>query len=284
MVRPDREPALETAPKARRLRRRPQPGAAPGTLVASPDAPPPVMEIVAIGAESVRVLEPGELRGALASLGSGEKLWVDVRGLGDAALLQEMAETFALHPLTVEDICHTHQRAKVEIYPGYNFAVIRMPTQAAWFDTEQLAIVFGERFVLTFQESTTDDLLALRQRLGVEGSRLRAAGTDYLAYAILDTVVDHYFPILEDLSGRLDLVESQVVQAYSAKNMGEIHQLRGILSRLRRACWPIREAISGLTRDQVPLVAPETRVFLRDVQDHAMQIIDVVESLSLIHI
>lgn len=205
--------------------------------------------------------------------------WVNVDGVGDAALVAELGALFGLHRLALEDVLHVHQRAKAEPYGSYYFVVGRMPSRDDVRGTEQISFFFGERFVLTFQERPGGDCLdAVRTRIRSGWGRARCARPDCLFHALLDVIVDQYFPLVEDCGERLDVLEADVFEAPSAGVMPRIHAVKRDLLTVRRAMWPLRDAINGLLRDPGPLIGEETRVYLRDVHDHAIQIVDLVES------
>ena len=169
------------------------------------------------------------------------------------------------------------QRPKVDIYEGYLFVVLRLPHLDKGLVTEQLAIVLGEDFVITFGERPSDGFDAVRRRLGTRHSRMRSKRVDYLAYALIDALIDAYFPILERYGELIDELEEEVVERASDGLVSQIHGLRRAVMELRRAIWPLREVLNTLTREGTPYVQPETRVFLRDCSDHVSQLLDMIE-------
>jgi len=210
-----------------------------------------------------------------------EILWANVTGVHDMAMLAALAEAFQLHPLTTEDIANTQQRPKLEEFPGYAYLVLNMLTfdqKAARIVREQVSLVFGKSFVLTLIEDPGDVFTPVRHRLRAKDSRLRMAGADHLAYALMDALVDHYFVVLEQMGDRIETLEEEGEEQESRLRSQEIHHLRRDLITLRKSIWPLREALGALLRSDSSLIQPETRVFLRDLQDHAIQIMDVVES------
>jgi magnesium transporter len=206
---PAEEPggALEPrdAPRPRRRRRVTAPGSSPGLLVTDPDAPKPVLRVLAYGPDAV---DERDLKGPdeiPALLGRRPVTWVQVAGLGDAAVLEKIGAFFHLHRLALEDVVNTHQRPKFEHYEGHHVLFLRMPELVGEEAvTQQFAIFFGPGFVLTFDERPGDCLDPIRQRLRDGKGRLRAAGPDYLAYALLDAIIDAYFPVVESAGERLD--------------------------------------------------------------------------------
>jgi len=264
--------------KRRKLRfsRRKPAGAPPETIHVDPAAAPPQMSLLAYDAErfeSRRLKRPDE---ALEFLGRWPVTWVNVEGLGDAAVIKQLGEVFKLHGLALEDVVSLHQRAKVEQYAGHLYIVARMPRSGERIDTEQVSLFLGRDFVLTFLEDPGDCFDAVRERLRQHRGRLRESGADYLAYSLLDAVTDAYFPVLESYGERLDRLEEHVLDR--RRNIfAAIHEIKTDLLVLRRAIWPHREAFNALVRDPCALVSAETRVYFRDCYDHTVQMIDLVE-------
>lgn len=205
--------------------------------------------------------------------------WLNIDGLGDAKTIQAIGDLLHLHPLALEDVVNSHQRAKVDDYGEYLFIVSRMARFNGQFDTEQLSMFLGRNFVVTFQDDLPGDCLnAVRERLRKNQGRLRCAGPDYLAYSLLDSVIDSYFPVLEQYGERIDAMDEQITTDVSQDALSEFHKFRGELLYLRRAIWPHREAMAALSRDISPLIQHETRVHLRDCYDHTIQLIDLLET------
>jgi magnesium transporter len=208
--------------------------------------------------------------------------WVNVDGLSDVDLIRDVGEAFDLHPLTLEDIVHTGQRPKLEEYDGYLFVVLRMLTldaQAASVRTEQVGVILGDGYVLSFQQHAGEVWNPVRERLRKASGRIRKRGADYLAYALIDAVVDHYFQILETMAETVEELEILVLDDPRPEVMHRIHSLRQEMLIVRRAVWPLRELTSSLARTESDLVHEETQVFLRDVYDHTVQVIDTAETL-----
>lgn len=255
------------------------------TRPASPTADPAPqraeLRAVVYSSSDVREVRP-DSAAALAALRQPDHvLWLDVAGPVDPDLLQQLGDQFGLHRLALEDIVHTHQRAKVEDYAEHLFVVLRMMDDAAAGETrtEQLAMCLGDGFLITFQESPGDCWQPVRQRLQDPMSRLRRSGPDYLAYVLLDAVVDAFFPVLERLGAALEDVEDQVLaQVRSQQRMAELHSLRRDLLLLRRALWPLRDVMHALSRGDVPRIEPATRIWLRDVHDHVLRLLDLLEN------
>jgi len=208
----------------------------------------------------------------------GKVVWLDVCGL-ERNTIEALAAAFDLHPLAVEDAVHTHQRAKVESYKQHELIVARMVGAVdGELMSEQVSVFVGPGFVITIQERPGDPFEPVRERLRLGRGRIRKAGADYLAYALLDAIVDHYFPLLEELGDRIEELEEDIVQAPGDRNLPKIQALRRTLIMFRRATWPLRDAVGGLSRGEIPFFTDDTRVFLRDTQDHLLRIVDVLES------
>jgi magnesium transporter len=205
--------------------------------------------------------------------GKYRTLWLHVIGLEDLMLTNKIGGIFGLHELALEDVGNVQHRAKVEQY-GEQY-LIKM-NQA--LETSQVSMFIAKDFVISWQEGQDDDLKGVRERLHRVNSRARKAGSDYLAYMILDTVIDTYFPALEVYGERLEKLEDDILDNSSRKNVGEIHQVKRELLAMRRAVWPLREAINELIRDGSALFSEEARVHMRDCYDHTVQVIDFVET------
>ena len=254
------------------------PGSVPGSLVSDPEAPFPQIHVMAWSDGELEEFESVNVDDLEKHLQKWPMMWVNVDGLGDASTLQKIGEIFGVHKLAMEDVVHVHQRAKVEEYEDRLFIVIRMPSRTEQgIRTEQLSIFLGPGFVLTFQERKEDCLDPVRQRIRKSRGRIRHAGSDYLAYAILDAVVDSWFPILEDYGVTLQDLEDEILVNPIKETVGRIHLVKRELLEVRRTIWPMRETVNNLYRDE-GLVQKETQLYLRDCYDHVIQIIDIVES------
>lgn len=251
---------------------------APGTIKPDPSCPRPAMHVIHYGpdhAEERDLTRPEEVRPCLEKPGV---TWLNVDGLGDAATIRSLGEIFGLHPLALEDVVNTNQRPKIEEYEDHLFVVAHMMSAEDEQPYEQLSLFLGKNFVVTFQERPGGDTFEpVRRRIRKGHGRVRSAGADYLAYSLLDSIVDGYFPILEQLSNRIDDAESRAAGATGSQVFEDIHSIRNELLMVRRAVWPLRDALSAIVREPHAIVRPETRVFLRDCYDHTVQIIDLAE-------
>jgi magnesium transporter len=206
-------------------------------------------------------------------------VWIDVEGLGDISILEKLGQHFGLHPLSMEDVLHIPQRPKVEDFDTYELLVMRtLIPHDPMGGTEQISVFWGRTFVLSFQERPCAAFEIIRQRLRQARGRIRNLGADYLAYALLDSNIDGFFPFLETIGERLENLEDVVLATPTQQTLEEIYTIRRILTDLRRAMWPTREAVQAFARTDSQLVTEHTRMFLRDCSDHVLQVLDVLES------
>ena len=207
--------------------------------------------------------------------------WINIDGLHDVKIIEEIGTHYDLHPLTLEDILHTGQRPKFEDLDSYLFAVLmmlRFDEENQMVLSEQVSLVLGSNFVISFQENIGDVFEQIRDRIRNAKGRIRKMGADYLMYALLDAVVDNYFGILEKLGEKIESLEEELVGDPSERTLQQIHSLKREMVFLRKSVWPLRELISGLERSESDLIEESTGVYLRDVYDHTIQVIDTVES------
>lgn len=251
----------------------------PGTLTPDPAAPRPIISIVAFGPNDSfekRLETPQEIR---QYLNRWPVIWINVDGLGDAKVIEEIGQIFGLHHLALEDVINVHQRAKVEEYGKHLFIVVRMIELGERLQSEQVSMFLGSNIVITFQERPgVDSIEPVRNRIRAQRGKICNCGADYLAYSIIDAVVDGYFPVLEYYGERLEAIEDELTRNCDTSVTARIHEVKSDLLLVRRAIWPHREAINSLVRDPSPLVSDETRIYLRDCYDHTIQLIDMVET------
>ncbi len=254
-------------------------GVVPGSLERTIAVAPFEMEIFAW--DATRFVEQ-----KVASLDEIEKLrenlpmlWLNIDGTPDAKCLAELGQLFSIHPLALEDVQHPTQRAKVEPFGSILFIVVPMPMETdGVFDTEQLAMFVGPQFVVTVQERADGDCLEhVRRRLRHHEGRVREKGSPYLAFAIFDAVIDHYFPIVNALGERVDLIEEEIVDSRSAPDMYAIRDAKHDLSRVRQAIWPMRDALTAMMTME-SWFDMEHRIYLRNALDHVMRLIDMLDS------
>ena len=276
----------EPAPPSRaaeRLTLGPEPTAAsPGTLVVRSSERPRIFLIDYCAERVVVEREVDSIDEVLPYLDDDlpSITWVDVRGIGHRPTLERLGEIFHIHPLALEDVVNVPQRPKSDAYPDQQVVVARRVRldDAGLICAEQIGIVFGKGFVLTVQERSDSDALApVRERIHKGRGIMRKSGADYLAYAMIDSIVDGFYPVLEGLGEHLEDLELRVMDPQRSTSK-QIHDVKRELLTLRRAIWPQRDLVNGLLRDDSPHVAKETRIYLRDTYDHAVQVMDMVET------
>lgn len=271
----------EPGPDKRRSvqrRRRTPPGASPGTLIADPAAVQPVLRLIGYGPDQLEEREIAAVEELRPLIGKWSVTWINVDGLADVALIEGIGELYGLHRLALEDVVNVHQNPKVEDYEDHAFIVTRMIRGGLPPVTEQVAMFLGDDFLLTFHERPGDCFDPVRERIRRHRGHIRERKADYLAYALLDAVIDGYFPVLEACGERLEDLEDRVLDQPSGEHGAEIHDIKRDLLTLRRAIWPQREMINALTRDALAQVSDLTRVYLRDCYDHTIQLLDFVET------
>jgi len=281
-------PSPPSAQKNSRVRRlvsktRKRAGAAPGTLIHVGERKSEQSRIRIIDYDEGN-LEERELKDPQACRPHKDKTgvsWINVDGIHEIGVIETVGRCFNLHPLILEDILNTEHRPKVEMVEDYLFIVLKMlhlDEATGCVVTEQVSLVLGQGYVLSFQEREGDVFDPVRERLRSGKGRIRKQGADYLAYALLDAVVDSYFAILEKLGEKLEFLEEELIQNPHPETLEEIHGYKREMILLRKSIWPLREVISSLYRGESPLIEEGTTVFLRDVYDHTIQVIDTVET------
>jgi len=207
--------------------------------------------------------------------------WMNVDGLHQVEILEKLGECYGLHPLVLEDILNTDQRPKMEDYGEYIYIVLKAldyNDKSNEIETEQISLILGSNFVFSFQEREGDTFDPIRERIRNGKGRIRSMGADYLAYALVDSIVDNYFIILEKLGEKIEFLEDKLVSHPTPETLQTIHHLRREMIFLRKAVWPLREVINSLERGESSLVKESTRLYLRDVYDHTIQTIDTIET------
>jgi magnesium transporter len=207
--------------------------------------------------------------------------WINIDGLHDTETISRIGAAFGLHPLIIEDVLNTTQRPKIDVHDEYVYMVLRMHSYDVVkheVTTEQVSIVLGTAFLLTFQEKPGDIFDPVRERLKTGRGRIRRMGHDYLAYSLLDSVVDSYFSVLEKVGEEIDQLEENLLNAPTPEMLRRIHFFKREMILMRKAVWPLREVISTLQREEVDLVSDAIMVYLRDLHDHTIQVIDTVET------
>jgi magnesium transporter len=218
---------------------------------------------------------------AVAFRKKGSVMWLNVDGVHKPEIIEQVGRSFGVHPLVLEDIADTGQRPKMEDFDDYIFVTLKMfrfGKKEKEIKTEQISLVLGNGFVVSFQEAEGDVFDPIRERLRNNKGRVRKAGADYLVYALMDAVVDNYFLIMEKLGETIEEIEDKLVINPTSETVQKIHGLKRQLIFLRKSVWPLREVISRLERSESPLILKSTFVYLRDVYDHTIQVMDSVDT------
>jgi magnesium transporter len=270
----------ETVRKRAPLRtRRPPVGASPGTLIADPAARRSELRLTLISPETYETIENASIDDLNAHCDQWPVVWLDCTGLANIPLIEEIGRIFSLHPLALEDVVNTGQRPKVDFFEDHAFVVMRMIDDVKVHRYEQIAVFFGRNFVVTFQEREGDPFDPVRKRIAAAmPNRLRSRGADYLAYALIDAIVDSYFPPIEAASELVDGIEDEMLNKPHKHQMRQLHELRRDANVLKGVLWPMRDALATLIRNEVPYVRAETKVFLNDTLDHSLRLIELVET------
>ncbi|MEH2011425.1 magnesium/cobalt transporter CorA [Nostoc sp.] len=259
-----------------------QPGTLPGTIFIDADAPPPIIFLIDYNQTNFireQIATPEE---CVPYLEMESISWVDVQGLGSQDILQRLGKVFKLPPLVLEDIVNVPERPKTEDYEDQLLFIARMVVakeKICGFYNEQVSLILGKNYLLTVQEEPEHDCFeGVRSRIEKNKGTIRKQGADYLAYAVLDAIIDGFFPVLELYGERIEELEEEVILRPTPQTLQHIYQIRRELLQLRRAIWPQRDAINSLIRDGSDLIGEEVRIYLRDCYDHTVQVMDMVET------
>jgi magnesium transporter len=259
--------------------RRPPVGASPGTLIADPAARRSELRLTLISPEKFKTIDKASIDDLNTHCDNWPVVWLDCTGLANIQLIEEIGRIFNLHPLALEDVVNTGQRPKVDFFEDHAFVVMRMIDDVKVHRYEQIAVFFGRNFVVTFQEREGDPFDPVRKRIAASlPNRLRMRGADYLAYALIDSIVDSYFPPIEAASEEVDGIEDEMLNTPHKHQMRQLHELRRDANVLKGVLWPMRDALATLIRNDVPYVKSETKIFFNDTLDHALRLIELVEN------
>ncbi|MFQ5528067.1 MAG: magnesium/cobalt transporter CorA [Thermoanaerobaculia bacterium] len=255
------------------------PGAPPGTLAAHPERNVDEVSVTLtdFGPEFLEERTIGELSDLAGYLGRDSVTWIDVVGLHDLAPLQTLGEMFGLHALALEDVLNTGQRPKVQEFEDHLFIVLKLPSLGERLSMEQVNVFAGEGWVITLRERPGPVFDPVRERLLQGSSKIRDRDSAYLAYALVDALVDRYFPLLETVGDRIEELQDMLVENPERRLLEAVQHLKSDLLSLRHAAWPQREVFDRLNRREFQLVSGEVRVFFQDCYDHTIQILDTVE-------
>jgi magnesium transporter len=257
-------------------------GQPPGSLIHIGEQKVEKTEITAIGYDEKQAvtLSVGNVEECLALKERFKVLWIDVAGLHETGVIEKIGELFGIDPLTLEDILHTGQRPKVEDFERYLYLTLQMldfNQEHGEVGHEQLSVVVGPGWIITFQERPGDMFDPVRQRIDSPNAKLRKHEADFLAYTLVDAVVDHYFSTLEEIENRIDLLDADLVATFSQESFNALNALKRELIMFRKAVWPLREIIGSISRDDFAVVGDLVEHYFRDVYDHVILVIDTVE-------
>lgn len=239
------------------------------------------ISLISFGADTLQEIANATVTDCTRARDAQAPFWINVNGMHDVGSVQTLATLFNLHPLTTEDISNTNQRPKIEEFDDYVFFVLKMLTyneQTHRIQNENISLILGPHYVISFQERANHLLDPIKVRLRNPKSRLRTQTTDHLIHAILDSVIDEYFVVLEKLGDHIATLDDQILSAPDKHHMKELHRLKLEMVFLRKAIWPLREKILMLEKSDSPLISNAIRPFLRDLSDHSIQIMDLVET------
>jgi len=265
--------------RKRRKRRKRALGVPPGTLSVDAAAPPSELWVFAYGPEQFHEQRGVPVDQIAALRGTCPVLWLNVDGVGDATTLRRIGEIFHLHPLALEDVASVHQRPKAEEYGDHEFIVLRTLDPEPALEAEQISVFLGSDYLITFQERAGDSFDGIRDRIRRAEGRIRGAGADYLAYAAIDSILDHYFPILDAVADRLEAIEEQILAGQIGGDaVFRVYEVLQDLRRIRQAVLPLREVLAEMWREPSPHIREDTRVYLRDAYDHTRQLFDQLDA------
>lgn len=283
-----REIQRQTKKQFRKVKRlfKPKPkkiGLSPGTLVFTGEKKKEEVKITVFDytGETIEEQEVKNIKDVFKCKDSTNTSWINIDGIHDVEMLSTLGDHFGIHPLTMEDIVNISQRPKTEEYENYIFIVMKMFSynqDDKSIKSEQISFVLGQKFLITFQEDTGDVFDVVRERLRKGGPRMRNGAPDYLAYALIDAIVDSYFHILEILGEDIEELEDKILFNPAKEDLNKMHNLRRDMIYLRKSVWPLRELLAGLQRNETGIIRRETQIFIRDVYDHTIQVIDTIES------
>lgn len=253
-------------------------GLPPGTPLSADEKPtPPHVSIIAYDSEgfSEHVLEEGDCvlpqdREAFA--------WIQVMGIDDAEAVKKIGDRFSIHPLVIEDITSGGHRPKIEDYTDYLFIILQAFHAGDEFRTEQISMIVGKDVLLSFQETPTEIFKPIQDRITNARGKIRTSGTDFLAYTLIDIIIDSYFVVLDSMGEQLEDIEEELLRNPGPDTLWRIQKYKHKVMILRRSIWPLREVVSALERGDFPLMTSSTKVYLRDVYDHIIQVVDVIEN------
>lgn len=263
-----------------------RPGTSPGTLVPPAQAPAEVqIRLINYGPDHFEEKLVKDVEECAAYRQTSHNLWISIVGLGRVDVLERLGSDFNLHPLALEDVLNIGQRPKFDDYEDYIFFILRLSRNSrdlsrdSWaLETEQFSFFLGKNFLITIEEFPGSPFDAVLDRLRKGRPKIRGGGVDYLAYALIDSAVDSFFPVMEQLGEQIEALEDEVVEEPDEETLTSVNQLKRDVLTLRRMLWPMRDLVNTLLRDDTPLLSAQTRLYLRDCYDHSVQLIDMLET------
>ncbi|WP_135605550.1 magnesium/cobalt transporter CorA [Methanococcoides sp. NM1] len=258
-------------------------GVAPGTLIhiGKKQLTEPKITVIDYNADNFQELVAENIEEVYPFKDSENVSWINIHGVHQVDLIEKIGIHFGIHSLVLEDIVHTDQRPKVEFFDSYIYIVLKMlqyDKDKEELIAEQVSIILGSNFVISYQEVIEDTFDPVRDRLRSSKGRIRKQGPDYLAYALLDSIVDNYFVMLEKIGENIDALDDELLDKPTPKTLEDIHHLKKELIFLRKFIWPLREVVSSLQREESFFIKESTSIFLKDVYDHIIQVMDTIES------
>jgi magnesium transporter len=278
MSEPELETDLSTSMFIKTYEHTLSPGARPGSIVVPPDALPPSIRVTCYGPRKLEDHPQSTLDLAVQMRGKYPVMWVDIVGMGDANLFEQVGRDFGIHRLALEDVVTVPQRAKVENYAEHLFVVAQSPRKGKKHTFEQVSFFIGKDFIISWRESPSTCFETIRHRMQFTGRAMRDLGTDYLLYALLDAMIDAYFPTLERIGEIVDQLDDELERGPSRTMISRLHGIRHDVRLMRRIVWPMREAVDELASRYEWLIGKETSVYLRDCHDHIIQLLDTLEN------
>lgn len=259
-------------------------GLPPGTLIHIGEQKSETTEISIIDYDSKNLSEtsPVKVEDTFPLKNTPSITWINVDGIHDIDMISKLGNHFNIHPLTQEDIVNTNHRPKVEEFDHYVYIVLKMlffDDESQKVKSEQISLIIGETFLISFQEQKGDAFNMVRERIRKGKGRIRNLGTDYLGYCLIDAIVDHYFLILEYFGEIVEEMEESTMNDTNSEIIQDIHELKREMIFLRKQIWPLRDLLGSLIKEDMALISEKTNVFLRDVYDHTIQIMDNIESM-----
>jgi len=239
------------------------------------------IKVISYNQEGFQEIGIEQLENHVASMGDGSVTWININGIHEKDVIENIGKLFSLHPLLLEDIMNTDQRPKMEEHDEYLFIVMKMLSSEGMpnlIKDEQIAIVFGHGFLISFQESEVDEFRPVVEMIKNGRGRIKRMGTDYLAYSLMDVVVDNYFDVMERLGEEIEGLESELMRNPKQETLRSIHRLKREMIFVRRSIWPLREVVGDMERRGSTLINESTSIYLRDIYDHIIHVIDTTET------